>query len=197
MALKQDLKEGEFTREIMKDLRETYPNIVLRKHSDRYNSGVADIEVAWQGVTSWVEIKVLTMPAKERTTIPLVTDISKVGKTGTVKITQYEFLKERWKQGVSAGVLFIGSRYTAMYVPFPLLRVLNSKITVTKYDEYVNVQKAPWKRRDRFLPWDFSLATQNLHRLEADLIGFFGQRDAKLCQEAVTAWNCFRPKYLQ
>ena len=181
----------------MKDLRNAYHNIVIRKHSDRFNSGVADMEVAWQGVTSWIEIKVLSMPTKKTTGIPLVTDISKSGKTGTVKLTQYAFLRDRWKQGISTGVLFIGSRYSAMYVPFPLLQVLNNRITITTYDQYVNVKKEPWKRRDHFLPWDFSLATQNLHRIEADLIGFFSQRDAKLCQEIIMAWDLYRPEYLK
>lgn len=49
--------ETRFTGEIKKSLLQTHEHIVVQKHADRYTAGIADMEVVYNGMTTWLELK--------------------------------------------------------------------------------------------------------------------------------------------
>jgi hypothetical protein len=53
------MKEGDFTRQFVKELRTILPGSVVFKHADTLTGGIPDLSITWQGHTTWVEVKIV------------------------------------------------------------------------------------------------------------------------------------------
>jgi hypothetical protein len=54
------MTESQMTRKLIASLKRMHPQAVIIKHSDRFTSGVPDLSITKDGVTTWIECKKLT-----------------------------------------------------------------------------------------------------------------------------------------
>jgi hypothetical protein len=94
-----------------------YPGIVWCHHVDRFAAGVADIEIVWQSMTTWLELKFLQ--TWSTTPRPLVS-------RGLVTPLQARFLLARERAGIRAyayiGFIAPSGALAAFEVPAEALR---------------------------------------------------------------------------
>ncbi len=92
------MNESTFAGQIKKSLLAEYPGIIYQKHSDRFTAGIADAEIVWRGMTTWIEYKVL--PKTVNKEFPLIGN-----KHYQLKPLQYKFLMDRISAGIRGYVI--------------------------------------------------------------------------------------------
>lgn len=84
---------------VRRDALARYPGLVWQRHVDRYHSGISDVEIVYQGMTTWCEFKFLRRwPIQVR---PLVSP-------GFVTPLQARFLLARARAGIRSYV-YVGT----------------------------------------------------------------------------------------
>lgn len=109
-------------KEVVKKLKEHLPNkVFFRRHEDKFLSGIPDIELCYEGVTSWVEVKGWERVLSRRKSVEVIGT-----QSYQLKPIQYKELLTRVDHGQRA-YLAIGTDigvvlYPAILVPHRITR---------------------------------------------------------------------------
>lgn len=92
--------EAEFGRALRDAIpSEPYRRLVWQRYTDRLTSGIVDVEAAWGGMTTWLELKWLPEP-------PRATDLRRLIGRPFVTQLQRRFLLARSAAGLRAYAVF-------------------------------------------------------------------------------------------
>ena len=132
------MTETAFTRELQASLRTISLDIVVQKHSDRFTAGIADLEVVYNGIVTWIEVKDLT-------SVKSLNDFALVG-SGKNQVTklQEKFLVDRIKAGIRGfGIFKIEPKIAAM-IPGDVLSnpcLISSWINIVKLGSFWQLER--------------------------------------------------------
>lgn len=157
--------ETSFGQDLNQHTKDLYDGKVLaQKHSSRFHAGVADWEFVFQGVTTWVELKVLALPQGDNRGVSLI------GKRrGQVSPMQVRWLHKRYSRrwyrhivnevenparsyiGINCWVVFFVSLHEAIVLSPPELLQTWTKGQLV---EAINLRRdvKPSSKWD-FMPW--------------------------------------------
>lgn len=65
------MTEHDVKRQLLLSLHKQLPGAFIQKHADRFTIGIPDLEIALNGVTAWLELKMLHLPTRSNTRIRL------------------------------------------------------------------------------------------------------------------------------
>jgi len=144
------MNETRFTAKLKEHLLRTYPGILWQKHSDRFTTGIADVECVFKGRTIWLEIKV-------KAGLSAVVNLVGMGQ-GKIRPLQLEFLSARAARGIGA--------YGVWHTPYGVSLWTPARLQFDIGTELLKTTSVPLK--DMIIP-DFEHRSQDLDALHSTL----------------------------